>query len=884
MPKATYVNAQTHAVMGQLDEALQLIRSAHDDYMALKAELPALRTNLGRIHVLNELGYHQEAIAVSQELLDRLGQLADLPEAAQAEAQMIEAIAYQNQGICYRMMGRYEEALQAYTSAEAGFQQAGITERLADIYNNRGIILLHLGRVNEALTDFEMAANALQEAGHTLLYARSLINIGDAHLLLGQYAHSLKALAEAHRLLHSLDILADEYTLLLQRGNVYLALNLYPEAISAYHEAERACRAAGMVHYQAHALWGQGAALTMLTRYDEATAALAQAEALFTKANNVPMWCEVKLEQAALFAAQGKPIAGLAAAQQAFDRVAKEEWPVQALYAHLRLADLLPNMAVAEQHLMAAQQLSQKLLLPHLHYRIQQRLGHLRWRQGHLEEAQSWLETAVNTLEQLRGTVTHEAMRISFMHDKLAAYQDLLQLYLSHDNAPDHRRAFALAEQFKSRALVDLVSGIIDTDPAIPDDPQLTAQLHTLRADLNAVYNNFLAHPGTDGPGLSRLELLAQAQTLEQKINHLQQQARLAYTDVAQTTALSPETIQAQLSQDIWLLAYHVIGDQIMVFIVKEDEIRVVRKVSTLTAVRPFLDQLSLEWNRFRIGAEFARRHMARLEKSVQQVLLSLYEELIRPLATLLPTPKSTTSPIKLLIIPHGLLHQVPFHALYDGRHYLLDHYELSYAPSATLFTLCQQQPRPHFDHALIVGVSDPNIPAVTAEVEAIGQQFVNATVKTNGEATTASFRTEAKKASLIHLACHGFFRADNPMFSALKLHDDWLTAADILQIDLNNCLVTLSACESGQSQVQAGDELIGLARAFIGAGAASLVVSLWVVQDDTAAVIMSDWYQELTRQIQPNLAAALRAAQLKLKAQYPHPYYWAPYVLIGQR
>jgi CHAT domain-containing protein len=321
-----------------------------------------------------------------------------------------------------------------------------------------------------------------------------------------------------------------------------------------------------------------------------------------------------------------------------------------------------------------------------------------------------------------------------------------------------------------------------------------------------------------------------------------------------------------------------------MAFVVQGDEIDVVRGVSSVTAVHPLLHQLALEWNRFRIGADFAQRHMARLEKSVQHVLSALHTALIAPLMPHLPAAAEPDNPAPLLIIPHGLLHQVPFHALWNGRSYLLDQFEISYAPSATLFTLCQQQARPPLDHALIMGVSDPHIPAAAAELQAIGQQFPDAATKTNQEATIAAFRADSAAANLIHLACHGLFRADNPMFSALKLHDDWLTAVDILQLNLNNCLVTLSACESGQSQVQAGDELLGLARAFIGAGAASLVVSLWIVHDETTASLMSEWYRELRRQEPQDRAAALRTAQLKLKSRHPHPYYWAPFVLIGQR
>ena len=94
--------------------------------------------------------------------------------------------------------------------------------------------------------------------------------------------------------------------------------------------------------------------------------------------------------------------------------------------------------------------------------------------------------------------VAQDALRISFLHDKLAAFQDLLQIYLSQNSDLGRQNSFALAEQVKSRALIDLVTGIIDSGPDLPHDPQLVAELQTLRADLNATYNTFLGHPTTD--------------------------------------------------------------------------------------------------------------------------------------------------------------------------------------------------------------------------------------------------------------------------------------------------------------------------------------------------------------------------------------------------
>ena len=134
----------------------------------------------------------------------------------------------------------------------------------------------------------------------------------------------------------------------------------------------------------------------------------------------------------------------------------------------------------------------------------------------------------------------------------------------------------------------------------------------------------------------------------------------------------------------------------------------------------------------------------------------------------------------------------------------------------------------------------------------------------------------------IVHLACHGLFRADNPMFSSLKLHDGWLSAADVMRLDLAGARVTLSACESGRNEVFEGDEPIGLMRAFPGVGASSLVVSLWLVQDEATASLMEEYYGRLRDGAGP--AEALRGAQLASKEAYPHPYYWAPFVLVGRR
>jgi CHAT domain-containing protein len=181
----------------------------------------------------------------------------------------------------------------------------------------------------------------------------------------------------------------------------------------------------------------------------------------------------------------------------------------------------------------------------------------------------------------------------------------------------------------------------------------------------------------------------------------------------------------------------------------------------------------------------------------------------------------------------------------------------------------------------LLFGVADEQTPRVRDEIEILAPLFAEATALLDGGATIRALRREAPLADVIHLACHGQFRPDNPLFSSLKLGDGWLTVREAYDLNLHCALVTLSACETGVSAVAPGDELIGLARGFFAAGSPSLLLSLWTVDDDTTAELMAAFYKNLMKTGSPS--TALRHAQLSLLKTRPHPFFWAPFVLLGR-
>ena len=175
---------------------------------------------------------------------------------------------------------------------------------------------------------------------------------------------------------------------------------------------------------------------------------------------------------------------------------------------------------------------------------------------------------------------------------------------------------------------------------------------------------------------------------------------------------------------------------------------------------------------------------------------------------------------------------------------------------------------------------ADEKIPLVDREIDRLARTLPNAVRFSGRRATFASFTSNAGKFDIVHLACHGQFRPDNPMFSSLHLADGWVTVRDVCAYKLKANLVTLSACETGLSTIFAGEEILGLARGFLSAGAKSLVLSLWTVNDEATSRLMQNFYSNLQRGF--NVSASLRIAQTNFIDRGEHPYFWSPFFAIA--
>jgi tetratricopeptide (TPR) repeat protein len=757
VPRANYILVQTAFINGEFEKALRLTEAAHDGYVYCGENVEALRTNVGKMAALLELGRYREALDAGQSVLDCLDGEGFLEvEPTREQKDLLAALTHHNLGGCYEYMGRFEDALGKYEKAEGLAEKLGMTELSGRIRSDRGLVLLELGRAGEALETFEEASSMFGGVDLTLLQAKALINAGEARIRLGNYKGALEAYSEARLLLDSIEALADENILLRDEAEAYLMLNMYPEALATYRQAEEAFRDSSMVYEHARSLWGMGSALMVRMEVEEAERVLEEAASLFDEAGNAPMLSGVMLEEAALLSMRGEDEAARAKAEAALELVSGEDWPVQRFYAHLRLADLsLPEAAEAEMHLSVAQRVIEELALPQLRYRLNERLGRLRAFQGRGREAEELLEAAIGDIERLRGTVVQENMRASFLRDKTSAYEELLKLHLERDG--EEERDFTLAERAKSRALIDLLTGFVGKESVNSMAPEIRETFQTMQSELNDVYNRLLA---PDDDGVSPSELQERAVELEREIGRLQ--LRASSSSEAPDMFVAPDSGFEPLHPGATLVAYHTVGDEVLAFVVSGESVRVVRNLCGAGEVGDLLRRMDAQWDRLGAGTAIAAKHMTLLEKSARRVLSVLYEKLFEPL-------EGFAEGAELIVVPHGPLHQAPFHALFDGERYLIDRFEISYAPSARVYSLCRERAPRKVERVLSMGVADERIPASVREARAVARLFPESEALVDERATVAALEDGASGCGVLHLACHGMFRSDNPMFSSLK-------------------------------------------------------------------------------------------------------------------
>ncbi|MBI3949177.1 MAG: CHAT domain-containing protein [Acidobacteria bacterium] len=863
---------------GQYLKALEHYDRAEAIYERLGEDVQAARIGRAKVKVLLYLGRYDEALASAERARQIFEAHGELGLAAQVDA---------NVGGLYERLAQYHTALTYYQRAADVFSQLDDRKSLAVVQTNLALVYSYLNEFEPSLALYEQARAIYQELGLHLWAIQVDHNVAWLYFLRGRFDHALKQFnwVELEALKHG-DV-TQAAICKLDLAEVYLQLNAFEDALEASQSAIQQFTGLQMISELAKAKMYQGMAHLHLGAFDQAATLLQDARTLFTQEGNeiYQALCDLYLSEVTVKQEKWDRAQMLCqAASQIFE---SNRLDSKAAYAQFQLAriqlhagDLLAARSLCDR----AIQYCETLDAPWLKYQCFHLKGNLDERFGDPAEAYQNYKQALKHIEEMRSTIRVDEFKATFVKDKLKVYEDLVRLCLEDGSREKKQEAFRFVEAAKSRALVDLLSSTLRMKgkDGTKADPDLIQRWNTLREELDWYYNKFNEYESKSAPRPAEIgqDLRMKIREREAELAKLLRQLQIKdpkYFSVQGVSQITSAEVAGELADDEVLLEYYTTGDEIHVFVIDSSGLQVAQPLSPASPILGLLRKLRFQLNKHLLEADYVRRHEAALRQFVDEHLEALYERLIEPIA-------ATLQEKRLVIVPHGFLHYIPFHALFDGQEYVIDGHEISYCPSAQAFRLCRQRGQEMKNGrtpALIVGVPDEGLPHIAQEVTHLQSLIPGSETLLGEEANLEQFKRRAEHCRFLHLASHAVFRQDNPLFSALKLANSWLNFYDIFHLELQAKLVTLSACQTGMSKVFAGDELVGLMRGFLYAGAPSLILSLWAVNDRSTAELMGALYSRLI-QGQP-VRSALREAQLAIRERYSHPYFWAPFVLMGQ-
>ncbi len=877
-PHVDYIRARMDLTAGRPDSALTLIARARAGWLAINRPLDAFRTDLGRMNVLDDLGRHGEAVEVGESLLDDLGRLGPIDADGTGLVGWLRAAAHENLGAAYGYTGRYREALASYERAEVTYHQVGGSADVARCRANRGVERVAMGHALDGRNDVAAAARMFLDIDDRYSHAKCLGHMADAELLLGWYTACLEHITEARTVLAELEATTEGVRLALAACRAYQSLNLWGESIDIGNEAEDLLHELGLAHDLAEARFLLAAAHAAIDEPQRALELLERVVAGAEDSDDVPLRLRALTLRSRVLAAAGACPEAERSAREAVEVAAVGRWLHEEWGARLQLSRLTEGDE-AEQHLAVASQLADELDLPHLRYPVLIEAGRRARDVGRPGEARQMFNQAIEVVEVLRSHTGDATTRAGFLEGRTAAYDELLATVLLDDTDSSRLLAFDLAEQSRARTLTDMMAGHLTAGHATVGtvSPSTEAsgsaqEVVELQADLDACYAALLQGGGNLDRDRRRA-VARRATELETMLQRARLEAGGETRRRASPTAERP--IVARPRSDEQVVEYHIADGRLIAFVWSRGELRLVSNLPALAEARQLVDSWIRQCERYRLASTLPDAARSGLTAAANQSLRQIWLRLVAPIIEHLEPGG------ELLIIPSGPLHAVPFAALPAPEHRLGETWIVSLSLSYAAADLLPARHR-RTERSLVVGVADEAAPAVLDEARTVASLLPESDRLLGESATLDGLRAAlAQRRDVVHLACHGMHRSQNPMFSSLRLADGWLTAHDVMSLDVAGSLVVLSACETGrQERERLVAEPVGLAHSFLAVGARAVVVSLWLADDAVTAELMSEFYLHLNDGQRP--AAALQRARTTTAARHPHPAAWASFSIHG--
>jgi CHAT domain-containing protein/Tfp pilus assembly protein PilF len=809
------------------------------------------------------------------------------------------AAALLNLGNAASTEGEYAEAARRYMEALAVYRAAGDDVDAALVLHNLGLLALRRGdyasakaRLTEALAIFGRAGTPAD----VVLVRRDLASVAAAA---GDLSGASAQLQRAERLVRAESDPELVAGVALARADLAMLLNSYPEAERQYARAEVLYRRAGMRAERAEAQHGLGMLLSERRQYARALVVLrAAAQAQAASGDRRPA-ALTQLMIGHVQHRQGDVAGARRTLEQATDSLRALGDVVGEAAALSALADLELDegrpLAAERLYRRGLSRLTRRPAAP-VSWQLRAGLGRALHHRGALGDAAVELRASVEDIERVAGTLRLEERRAAFLADKWDVYAQLAMVERARGDAA---AAFAASERMRARQMLDLLargrvtrpmsldSGLVEREQDLRRRIiELTQRVEVEESTVGTRRGRTLADDPGSEPGTTRHVLARAHEQYEELLLALREDAR-SYARIVRGEVSGWREVAGRLRPGEVMLEYLVADSGTVVFVLTRDTLRVV----DLDAGRRAIESL----------VDFARGTLAR-PKAATSAARAAWRTPLRRLHEYLIAPLENAGALKgvqrLIIIPHAELHYLPFAALLRSGPrdaFLIEQYDIAYAPSASVWLRLGERPTPRGSDVLALAPRSAALPGSGEEVEMIRSLFGRqATVLRDGAASEAAFRVEAPQHGVVHLATYGVLNKHNPMFSYVALSpgadvDGRLEVHEVFGLELRARLVVLSACQTALASglvtdVPAGDDWVGLVRAFLGIGASNVIATLWPVEDRATARVMEMLYRRL--RAGETEGSALSAAQREALRQpaTADPFYWAGFVLVGGR
>ncbi len=863
---ASWVRGISDLTAGKIEQAIIDLDKSSAIFLQIGQEHNSSQTQVAKLIAYALLGKYDEAVKSSKKNLKIFEKYGDELSAGKIEKNLGNIFARQND---------LSKSIQYYLSARERFLKLKDIKEVTMCETNLANMYTELNSFRKAEDFYVQALERARQAEMFFIEAEIEASMGNLALFRGKYGDALYFLELSRQKFENLNVPHRSSVAELEIADTYLELNLIDEAYKIYEKVTILLHKLKMQGEEARARASFGRAALLKNELIKAKNELGKSARLYLLENNSNGAAGVKISEAHLEFSRQKYENALKIVLETNKLVAKTENPRQKLLIKWLQGEILRNLKKykpAEKLLLESFAESLKNEQSNLAQICLNSLGNLSLKKNKPRIAEDYFKRAIKMIETLRAPLPAEEFRMAFLADKLAPFENLAKIYLAEN---DLEKAFLLTEKARARTLSENLHGNYSHNDT-GKTSKLSKKLEDLREELNWFYSRLNRAETNEFAALQK-----EAKRREKQIAEVMRQIESTRTkDVKQPANRriqnenSLEDLQKSLGKQRVLIEYVNFDGVLSAFVINDQKIEFVAGLADEEEILTLLESLQFQFDALRYGAKNLDKFTGDLKNRADFYLQKLYGKLIAPFENLIGERN-------LVVVPVGATHYVPFHALRGGEKYLVESREVVYAPSATVWQFLTNKPPRKIENALLIGFADERIPLVNSEISELQEIFPAAKTFTGDAATFANYTQYAPDFDILHLACHGQFRPENPLFSSLHLADGFVTVRDICSQKLNAELVTLSACETGLNKIFAGDEILGLARGFLSAGASSLVLSLWTVNDEATTALMKDFYANLQRG--ESVSASLRSAQINFINNNSHPYFWSSFMVIGK-